>query len=346
MAIVSSVYRYLCSHAGPQYPHIRTPLTPMDQTLSKFIGCLIGTAIGDSLGARRAGSSEYVEVADLSPRYTDDTAMTIAVAESLVEYKDFHYWHMAERILKKYEQEPWRRYGHTLSRVFRLMRNGKLGFGMIDRDIYPEGSFGNGAPTRIAPVGLLYFDAPRMLRDIAYNCAGITHSHELGLEGAALQACSVALAVLADPQDIKITEYLGTLRMFAKPGPYQERLKAVITLLAEDPAKADVVAKLGTGGSSLESVPMAIYAFLSTRDFRNAVIYAVSLGGDADTIGAMTGAIAGACYGIEGIPSQWRETVENREYIEQLAKKLWEVKRGKSRDSVDDSVGKAALEGQ
>jgi ADP-ribosylglycohydrolase len=91
---------------------------------------------------------------------------------------------------------------------------------------------------------------------------------------------------------------------------------------------------------------MAIYAFLSTRDFRNAVIYAVSLGGDADTIGAMTGAIAGACYGIEGIPSQWRETVENREYIEQLAKKLWEVKRGKSRDSVDDSVGKAALEGQ
>jgi poly(ADP-ribose) glycohydrolase ARH3 len=316
----------------------------MDQTLSKFIGCLIGTAIGDSLGARRAGSSEYVEVTDLSPRYTDDTAMTIAVAESLVEYKDFHYWHMAERILKKYEQEPWRRYGHTLSRVFRLMRNGKLGFGMIDRDIYPEGSYGNGAPMRVAPVGLMYFDDPRMLRDIAYNCAAITHSHELGLEGSALQACSVALAVLADPRNVKITEYLGTLRMFAKPGPYQERLKTIIALLSEYPAKAEVVAKLGTGGSSLESVPTAIYAFLSTRNFKSAVIYSVSLGGDADTIGAMTGAIAGACYGIEGIPSQWRETVENREHLEQLAKKLWEVKMGKSRDSVDDSVGEAARE--
>jgi ADP-ribosyl-[dinitrogen reductase] hydrolase len=65
----------------------------------------------------------------------------------------------------------------------------------------------------------------------------------------------------------------------------------------------------------------------------------VSLGGDADTIGAMTGAIAGACYGIEGIPSQWRETVENREYIENLAKNLWKIKMGKSRNSVDDSVG-------
>jgi len=318
----------------------------MDRILSKFIGCLIGTAIGDSLGARREGSLEFVEVADLSPRYTDDTALTIAVAESLIECKDFHYWHMAERFLKKYEQEPWRRYGHTLSRVFRLMRNGKLGFGMIDRDIYPEGSFGNGAPMRIAPVGLLYFDDPRMLRDIAYNCAGITHSHELGLEGAALQACSVALAVLADPQDVKITEYLGTLRMFAKPGRYQEKLKTIITLLEGQPAREEIVAQLGTGGSSLESVPTAIYAFLSTRDFKSAVIYSVSLGGDADTIGALTGAIAGACYGIEGIPSQWRETVENRVYIEQLAKKLWEVKTGVSRDSVDDSVGEVALEGQ
>jgi hypothetical protein len=162
----------------------------------------------------------------------------------------------------------------------------------------------------------------------------------------ALQACSVALAVHADPRNVKVIEYLGALRMFAMPGPYQERLKTIITLLAEYPAKADVVAKLGTDGSSLESVSTAIYAFLSTRDFKSAVIYAVSLGGDADTIGAMTGAIAGACYGIEGIPSQWRETVENREYIEQLAKKLWEVKMGKSRDSVDESVGEAALESQ
>ena len=321
-------------------------LKTMDRELSKFIGCLVGTAIGDSLGARRAGSPEHVEVADLAPRYTDDTAMTIAVAESLVEYKDFHYWHMAERILKLYEQEPWRRYGHTLTRVFRLMRNGRLGFGMIDRDLYPEGSFGNGAPTRIAPVGLLYFDDPAKLRDVAYNCAGITHSHELGLEGAALQACSVALAVLAEPKNLKVTEYVGALQMFAKPSLYQSLLKTIIKLLSGEPKREDVVATLGTGGSSLESVPAALYAFLSTRDFKSAVIYAVSLGGEADTIGAMTGAIAGACYGIEGIPSQWRETVEKREYIELLAKRLWEVKMGINKDSVDDSIGEAALESQ
>ncbi len=311
----------------------------MDKKLSKFAGCLIGTAVGDSLGARREGSSEFVEIADLAPRYTENTAMTIAVAESLAECRDFHYWHMAELFLKKYEQEPWRRYGHTITRVFRLMRNGKLGFGMIDRDLYAEGSYGNGAAMRVAPVGLMYHDDPRMLRDIAYHSAGITHSHALGLEGAALQACAVALAALAEPGNISITDFLGTLRMFAKPGPYQEKLKTIIGFIEDGASRENVVAKLGTGTSCLESVPTAIYAFLSHPDFKSAVIYAVSLGGDADTIGAMTGAIAGACYGIEGIPSQWRETVENRDYIEQLAKKLWEVKMGISRDSVDDEVG-------
>ena len=311
----------------------------MDKKLSKFIGCLVGTAVGDSLGARREGSPAFVEVADLAPRYTENTAMTIAVAESLVECRDFHYWHMAELFLRKYEQEPWRRYGHTITRVFRLMRNGKLGFGMIDRDLYTDGSYGNGAAMRVAPVGLMYHDDPRMLRDIAYHSAGITHSHELGLEGAALQACAVALAALADPGEMSITDFLGTLRMFAKPGPYQEKLKTIIGFIENGASREDVVAKLGNGTSCLESVPTAIYAFLAHRDFKSAVIYAVSLGGDADTIGAMTGAIAGACYGIEGIPSQWRETVEHHDLLDTLAKKLWEVKMGIGRISVDDEVG-------
>ncbi len=310
----------------------------MDRILAKFIGCLVGTAVGDSLGARREGSTDFVEVADLAPRYTDDTAMTIGVAESLIEQKAFHYWHMTDRLLRNYEQEPWRRYGHTISRVFRLMRNGMLGFGMVDRDLYPEGSYGNGAAMRIAPVGLLYHDDPRALRDAAYHCAGITHSHELGLEGAALQACAVALAVLADPGALRTPEFLGTLRMFARPGPYQDKLKTAARFLEQGASRRDVVDQLGSSGSSLESVPTAIYAFLSHRDFESSVIYAVSLGGDADTVGAMTGAIAGACYGIEGIPSQWRETVENRAYLEQLGRKLWDVKAEHDRELPDAAV--------
>lgn len=309
----------------------------MDHLLSKFTGCLVGVAIGDSLGARFEGATTITDdVADLSPRYTDDTVMTIGVAESLVEQKDFHYFHMTERLLKLQEKEPWRRYGNTTTRVFRMMRHGRLGFGMLDRDVYPEGSYGNGAAMRIGPVGLLYHDDPRALRDIAFHCASITHSNELALEGAVLQACAVALAVLATPGGINTTEFLAALRMITQCKPYQEKLKTIIRFTNEGCGRKEVVDQLGNGGAALASVPTAIHCFLANRDFKSSLLYAVSLGGDADTIGSMTGAIAGACYGIEGIPSQWRETVENREYIEKLAKELWMVKTGGVEQAVEE----------
>lgn len=297
----------------------------MDQKLSKFTGCLIGVAVGDSLGARRVGSSSVSsEVADLAPRYTDDTVLTIGVADSLAELGEFHYWHMTERLLKLYEQEPWRRYGGTSTRVFRLMRAGRQGFGMLDREFYPEGSFGNGAAARVAPVGLLYHDNPRVLRDVTYHCASITHSHELALEGAVIQACAVALAVLAEPGRIVPSEFLAPLRMITNSAQYQGKLKTVIRFLSEGCSQKDVAEQLGNGRSALNSVTTAIYAALSNSNFKSALLYAAELGGSADTVCAMTGAIAGACHGIEGIPSQWRETVENGAAIERLAKRLWE----------------------
>jgi poly(ADP-ribose) glycohydrolase ARH3 len=306
--------------------------TAMDQKRSKFIGSLIGTAVGDSLGAQREGASDFQEALEIGPRYTDDTVMTIGVAESLIEAKGFHYFHMAEQLVRNYEREPWRRYGSSPPRVFRMMRNGRMGFGMLDREIFPKGSWGNGAAMRVAPAGLLYHDDPGLLREIVEQTAGITHSHELALEGAVVQARAVALAVRTDPQDIRRKEFLGALRIFAKPGPYQEKLKAVIRLL--DGAKVErenVVRELGNGVAAVDSVPTAVYCFLAKPDFESAVRYAVSLGGDADTIGAMTGAIAGACYGVEGIPARWKVPLENREYIETLAKKLYELKESLTR---------------
>ncbi len=298
----------------------------MDQKLSKFIGSMVGVAVGDSLGARFEGTSGIQEVKEMGPRYTDDTAMTIGVTESLIEHKGFNYWYMAERFIQNYERQPWRRYGSGPPRIFRMMQNGRMGFGMLDRDLYPGGSFGNGAAMRVSPVGLLYYDDLQSLREIACHTAGITHSHEHAMEGAAVQACAVALAVQAHSQDIKQKKFLDELRMFTQPGPYQEKLKIIIKLLDGNPAKKDVVTLLGNSTEALNSVPTAIFSFLANPGFEKAVVYAVSLGGDADTIGAMTGAIAGACYGIECIPVEWRDKIENRHYIDQLAIKLLAVK--------------------
>jgi poly(ADP-ribose) glycohydrolase ARH3 len=295
----------------------------------KFMGCLVGTAIGDALGASREGgvmsrSEDIVSLAEKLEQliYTDDTHMTIGVAESLVENKGFDGEHMAQSFIKNYEAEPWRGYGPGPLKIFGMIRSGEAWDSAASR-LYPGGSFGNGSAMRVAPVGLLYSRNLEKLREIAYQSSSITHSHELGKEGAALQACAVALALnTPSDEDIDREAFLSRLQNFIQNQLYKEKVARIRELLGEQD-KAKVVAVLGNGIEAPRSVPTAIYCFLrQPQSYKDTVIYAISLGGDTDTIAAMAGAICGAYLGIEAIPSEWRAKLENREYIESLAENL------------------------
>jgi poly(ADP-ribose) glycohydrolase ARH3 len=299
---------------------------------SKFLGCLVGTAIGDALGARREGRgmSRIEDIVSLAEKleqliYTDDTHMTIGIAESLVENKGFDGEHMAQTFIKNYDAEPWRGYGPGPPRIFGMIKSGEPWYSAADR-LYRGGSFGNGSAMRVAPVGLLYSRNLEKLREIAYQSSSITHSHELGKEGAALQACAVALTLnTPSDEDIDGEAFLSKLRKFIQDQLYKEKVARIRELLGgQDEAK--VVAVLGNGIEAPRSVPTAIYCFLrQPQSYKDTVIYAVSLGGDTDTIAAMAGAISGAYLGIEAIPSEWWAKLENREYIEALAEKLWQI---------------------
>jgi len=299
---------------------------------SKFLGCLIGAAIGDGLGAWREGRriAEKEDIASLAERveelaYTDDTHMTIGVVESLIQSRGFDGEHMAQTFIKNYEAEPWRGYGPGPPRVFRMIKSGEPWDSAANK-IYRGGSFGNGSAMRVAPIGLLYSNNPAKLREIAYKSSSITHSHELGKEGAALQAYAVALA-LNTPSDEEIDReaFLLKLQNFAQTQLYKEKIANTKELLGEQD-RARVVAVLGNGIEALNSVPTAIYCFLKQpKSYKDSVIYAISLGGDTDTIASMAGAILGAYLGIEAIPQEWRLKLENKAYIEDLAEKLWQT---------------------
>lgn len=257
--------------------------------------------------------------------YTDDTHMTIGIAESLVESKGFNGEHMTQTFIRNYEAEPWRGYGPGPPRIFRMIKRGEPWYSASDK-LYQGGSFGNGSAMRVAPIGLLYSHDPLKLREIAYKSSSITHSHELGKEGAALQAYAVALALTTAPnEDIDRESFLSKLQNFAQNQLYKDKIAQMRELLAEQD-RAKVVAVLGNGIEAPRSVPTAIYSFLKFPiSYGNAVIYAISLGGDTDTIAAMAGAISGAYLGIEAIPAEWRTKLENRIYIESLAEKLWQL---------------------
>lgn len=306
----------------------------MDEEIlkSKFTGSLVGTGVGDAVGAGFEGwrMVEPEEVKSAADRrdvltYTDDTHMMIGMAESLAENQGFDGEHMAHTFMENFEREPWRGYGPGPPRIFRLIRAGEAWDRVAER-LYRGGSYGNGSAMRIAPVGVLYHDDLAGLREVAYRSSQITHSHELGKEGAALQGCAVALAANLDPAvALNPRQFLAELDGFIHHEVYKQKLDKAADLLSETD-RATVAGELGTGIEAFNSVPAAVYSFVShSRSFEEAVLFAVSLGGDTDTIGAMTGAISGAYLGIGSIPDKWRMKLENRLYIEELAEKLYEI---------------------
>lgn len=303
-----------------------------ERVRSKFFGAFVGTGVGDALGAGFEGLAPFdlrtieavVEEREVF-RYTDDTHMMIGVAESLAAKGGFDGEHMAEVFVRNYEAEPWRGYGPGPPLIFRMLRLGDC-WDRVGDKVYHGGSYGNGSAMRVAPVGALYHDDPDSLREVAYMSSQITHSHELGKEGAALQAYAVALALsMRCDSSFDAEEFLSKLANFVRHTVYRERLAKAKRLLNMGDTAA-IVGELGHGVEAFNSVPTAIYCFAShAGSFKDAVLFAVGLGGDTDTIAAMTGAISGAYLGIEGIPEGWCSRLENRTYIEELAGKLYEV---------------------
>ncbi|MFQ6064374.1 MAG: ADP-ribosylglycohydrolase family protein [Candidatus Bathyarchaeia archaeon] len=295
---------------------------------SKFVGCLVGSAVGDALGSSFEGSwSPEVKLETFSGHWTDDTHMMIGVAQSLIENEGFDGEHMAEVFVRNYESQPWRGYGPGPPRVFRWIRSGVPWNEAAKRLFGGAGSYGNGAAMRVAPVGLFYHDDLEKLRRVAYSQSQITHTHRLGMEGAALQACAVALAINTDSSStLEPSGFLSRLKSFTRDEVYRRKLERAEELLSET-NKGRIVRELGNGVAAHNSVPTAIYSFLRNhQSFEQAVLYAVSLGGDTDTIGAMTGAISGAYHGAGRVPRRWKNRLEHRDHIETLAETLWRIK--------------------
>jgi poly(ADP-ribose) glycohydrolase ARH3 len=194
--------------------------------------------------------------------------------------------------------------------------------------VYEGGSYGNGAAMRIAPVGLFYYDNTEALIEAAYGSSQITHAHTLGKEGAALLAYTIARLVGLDPAArFEVNKTLSDLARFIQDDLYRQKMSTIKAFLPSADIQK-VISELGNGIEAFNSVPTALYAFLANyHSYKDAVVYAVSLGGDTDTIGAMTGALCGAYLGVDAIPEEWKAKLEHREYIEELALKLFELKQ-------------------
>lgn len=297
--------------------------------LSKYIGALVGSALGDAIGemAFRFTGRDMLLAAVEDYKvltWTDDTAMAIGLAESICGSGGIDPEHLGETFRRNYEREPWRGYASGPPTIFAAVQSQGLSYAEAARRLFGgKGSLGNGAAMRIAPAGLFFHDAPDLYEQAAAS-ASLTHAHPIGIDGAAVLARAVSLAMVLDcAREFPRGEFLEALVGFSRTNAFWGKIRLVRELLQKDIPPGEAATRLGRSVSVDESLPFALYAFLRhPGSFSECLLCAVLEPGDRDTVGAMAGAVSGAYLGVEGIPAGWREKLEDGPYIEDLAERL------------------------
>jgi type I restriction enzyme M protein len=233
---------------------------------------MLGAIIGDIVGSRferHNHQSKDFELFTDQCRFTDDTAMTVAIAKALLEcngdYTDLsnHAIRCMQEIGQKY---PDAGYG----RIFYQWLHKKAP--------EPYWSYGNGSAMRVSPVAYVAKSAKECI-ELADAVTRISHDHPEGMKGAEAIASMTLGARSSLPKSL--------LRDVAQKRYY------ILDFTIDK-----IRPKYRFDASCQGSVPQAIEAFLESEDFEDAIRIAVSLGGDSDTIAAMTGSLAGAYYGV------------------------------------------------
>lgn len=287
-------------------------------------------------------------------QYTDDTAMTKSIAKCLIDNKELVIKELAKKFIQEYYKEPNRGYGAAIVTVFEKLRQTKLSDPLqpAKEQFNGSGSYGNGAAMRVSPIPLFCHNKSKdQLIDMVKNSAIITHTHKLGINGAILQALAIDLCLKSNPENFDRNSYIDNLIEnlqnieadgdekdlgLKKETPYQNQLKEIKRLLNPvnaKPSEDEILNILGHSVAALYSVPTAIFCFLkgiqdmeevkSDNPFRRTIEYAISLGGDTDTIASMAGSLVGALYGDTIIPENLIKHCEASDEIINLADELY-----------------------
>lgn len=311
----------------------------MSDLSDRFLGCLLGLAVGDALGAPYEGLTSQdiffrfgsLEAVVTNPSgdtlyYTDDTEMMLGVAETLIEHGEIRGPDLMARFAANYHAE--RGYGRGARQILEAAQTGG-DWRTVAENIFPGGSFGNGAAMRVAPIGLFFHNDHDKVWEQARLSARPTHRHPVGIEGAQVLALAVAMALKGEPLDRK--PFLKALLDRCRTEEFQWALRTALKL-----RRGDSISGLGSTLHAHRSVVTAIACFLgSPEHYDLSVGRAIGLGDDTDTLAAMTGALCGAYGGSRIIPAGLLDKLEERQngpkgraYITELAWKLFERAQG------------------
>jgi len=226
--------------------------------------------------------------------FTDDTEMALALAESLLTNRPLNPEDLAQRFVTWIESHPPDVGIHTASVLWRFADGEPWETAVAAVQAHNPGSAGNGSVMRCWPVALAYWDDLDRLLDDSVLQSRITHPHpECNAGSAFVNATIYHLLHDLSPENA-VAQALDDAAVPAA-------LRAVI-IAAPGKDRRD----LPNSGWVRHTLESAVWGLLTTYNFEDAVVNVINLGNDADTAGAVVGALAGAAYGLDAIPRRWR----------------------------------------
>ncbi|MEE8143018.1 MAG: ADP-ribosylglycohydrolase family protein [Planctomycetota bacterium] len=319
---------------------------------TRFRGTLMGGAIGDALGFPFEGSSRSFMVAvgdEVTQRYekhrsgyfprgqySDDTQMTLATVEAIVEAGGIEGESIAASFIPLWRENRIVGRGNACTEAVQRLMDGVADWRTSGAE---EGRAGNGAAMRIAPLGLWDYDQQERLGGHVELVSRITHNDARAVAGAAAVAAAVAYNVTH--REVILGDFLDFVSGVAQP--FHEQMAKVIQdlprlLSIPDQRALEMISTFGFPGAYREShdgitpfvvstVMLALYYFLrSPTNYEMTVRNCLLAGGDVDTTAGIAGSISGALNGIDALPKKLVEGMQSRDRILELADRFYNRK--------------------
>ncbi|KAK6535306.1 hypothetical protein TWF694_001770 [Orbilia ellipsospora] len=182
---------------------------------------------------------------------------------------------------------------------------------------------GNGSLMRTVPIGLWYYKATdEVIAQYSHRASKLTHPYPTNGEACAVYSILVA-RILSSPTPLSKQEVFTKFRQFTfEDETLKSRFEKYNSLSDFESAREEDISSSGYVVHSLEA---ALWAFFTTAGYEEGCVKVVNLGDDADTVGAIYGGLAGAYYGLEGIPERWREGLLRKEMVGKVADEFYQA---------------------
>ena len=336
--------------SGVYYPTFTSSKVKFAPTkIERFEGCLLGSAIGDAFGAPiefmkinkikktfgSQGLTELVKDKNKTFSISDDTQLTLFTADGLIKsalknkskinysiiFNSYKDWYKL-CTLGKNVNSGW------ISKIEGL--KGKTRSGNTCMSVFSNNSYGSiqtplnqsrtcGGVMRVSPIGLFYNSSAKEAFDIATNCTALSHGHPDAYLSAGVYAAIIADIVQDKPIEIAIKNSLKILKSKKDSEHLVEQIEKAVDLAK----KESDISQLGMGWNGDEAIAMAIYSVLKhPNNYKQTIITAANHSGDSDTVASIAGGISGAYLGINSIPKDFTEKIEQRNALKTLAEDL------------------------